>query len=83
MSYKEGTYKLNLGINAEEKQILDDLNAYYVHKSIADTVRFCIQACDLKNSPSDFVDWGHLLKDLSEIKEELKKMELELKNVGR
>lgn len=76
MSYKEGTYKLNLGISQEEKIILEDLKNEFSCKTLADTVRFCIKSMDLKNAPKNSIDYGGIMKDLEELRNDIKTLGL-------
>lgn len=82
MAYKKGTYKLNLGLSNEEKEILDFIQEKYKLRTLSETVRFCIKEFDLRNAPSECVDYGGILKEIYDVKEELKKVSLLMKVQG-
>lgn len=82
MAYKKGTYKLNLGLSEDEKEILDFIRNKYQLRTLSETVRFCIREFDLKDAPPTCVDYGGILKELNDVKEELKKVSLLLKVQG-
>ncbi len=80
MSYKEGTYKLNLGINPETKNILVEIGLSQNIQKLAEVVRFCISYTDTSLSkeldPKDVATQLTLLRmDL----EKIAKMQKELK----
>lgn len=80
MAYKSGTYKLNLGINPETKNILVEIGLSQNIEKLAEVVRFCIAYTDTNLSkeldPKDVATQLTLLRmDL----EKIARMQKELK----
>lgn len=74
MAYKSGTYKLNLGIDKELKDVLTEICLSQNIKKLADGVRFCInftnQSLNREIDPKDVATQLALLRmDLEKVRE--------------
>lgn len=78
MAYKAGTYKLNLGIDKDLKEILQDICLGQNINKLADGVRFCInytyQSLNHEVKPEDIATQLALLRmDLEKVREAMRK----------
>lgn len=81
MAYKEGTYRLNLGLNVSDKNKLDILQAEHGFENYTKLVRYLINQAYEASSKESSIDYNlaSLHADISEIREILQKC-LEVKN---
>lgn len=85
MSYKDGTYKLNLGIDQKTKSILLEIGLSQNISKLAEVVRFCIEYTDTNLSkeldPKEVATQLTLLRmDLEKIADMQKELKADLRS---